>query len=59
MQEFASGGDLYAQLAEAGGFLHEDQCAGEVMVPFLSCLGFMHARVSQMLLLSCLGFIHA
>lgn len=45
VQEFALGGDLYAQLAQAGGYLAEDQVAGEVMVPVLDALGYMHDKV--------------
>ncbi|DBB03503.1 TPA: hypothetical protein ACH3X3_010855 [Trebouxia sp. C0006] len=44
VQEFALGGDLYAQLAQAGGYLAEDQVAGEVMVPVLAALGHMHDK---------------
>ena len=47
VQEFALGGDLYAQLAQAGGYLAEDQVACEVMVPVLAALGFMHDKVSM------------
>ena len=47
VQEFALGGDLYAQLAQAGGYLQEDQVACEVMVPILAALGYMHNRVRQ------------
>lgn len=46
VQEFALGGDLYAQLAQAGGYLGEDQVACEVMVPVLSALAYMHRKVS-------------
>ncbi len=46
MQEFALGGDLYAQLAQAGGYLAEDQVACEVMVPVLAALGYMHDKVT-------------
>lgn len=46
VQEYAVGGDLYAQLAQAGGYLGEDQVAGEVLVPVLAALGFMHDKVS-------------
>ncbi len=49
VQEFALGGDLYAQLAQAGGYLAEDQVAGEVMVPVLAALGHMHDKVSHVL----------
>ncbi|KAL3155775.1 hypothetical protein ABBQ32_012791 [Trebouxia sp. C0010 RCD-2024] len=44
VQEFALGGDLYAQLAQAGGYLGEDQVACEVMVPVLSALAYMHRK---------------
>ncbi|DBA67828.1 hypothetical protein WJX79_008032 [Trebouxia sp. C0005] len=44
VQEFALGGDLYAQLAQAGGYLAEDQVACEVMVPVLAALGHMHDK---------------
>ena len=47
VQEFALGGDLYAQLAQAGGYLAEDQVACEVMVPVLDALGYMHDKVSR------------
>ena len=47
VQEFAIGGDLYAQLAQAGGYLAEEQVAGEVMVPVLAALGHMHDKVSH------------
>jgi len=47
VQEFALGGDLYAQLAQAGGYLAEDQVAGEVMVPVLAALGHMHDKVGH------------
>lgn len=46
VQEFALGGDLYAQLAQAGGYLGEDQVACEVMVPVLAALAYMHRKVS-------------
>lgn len=46
VQEFALGGDLYAQLAQAGGYLAEDQVACEVMVPVLSAMNYMHGKVS-------------
>lgn len=45
VQEYALGGDLYAQLAQAGGYLGEDQVAGEVLVPVLAALRFMHDKV--------------
>ena len=45
VQEFALGGDLYAQLAQAGGYLAEAQVACEVMVPVLAALGYMHDKV--------------
>ena len=48
VQEFALGGDLYAQLAQAGGYLAEDQVACEVMVPVLAALGYMHTKVSRL-----------
>ena len=44
-QEFALGGDLYAQLAQAGGYLAEDQVACEVMLPVLDALVYMHYKV--------------
>ena len=50
VQEFALGGDLYAQLAQAGGYLAEDQVACEVMVPVLSALNYMHGKVSPFFL---------
>ena len=54
VQEFALGGDLYAQLAQAGGYLAEDQVACEVMVPVLSALQYMHGKVS--LLNTCMAW---
>ena len=48
VQEFALGGDLYAQLAQAGGYLAEDQVACEVMLPVLAALGYMHDQVSML-----------
>ncbi len=51
VQEFALGGDLYAQLAQAGGYLAEDQVAGEVVVPVLAALGHMHDKVSHVIII--------
>ena len=42
MQEYAPGGDLYAALAAAGGFLSETQVASCVMLPLLTALA--HVR---------------
>lgn len=42
MQEYASGGDLYAALAAAGGFLPETQVASCVMLPLLTALVHVH-----------------
>ena len=35
---------LYAQLAQAGGYLAEAQVAFEVMMPVLAALGYMHDK---------------
>jgi len=37
-QEYAPGGDMYGVLAAAGGFLHEEQVAGGVLLPLLRAL---------------------
>ena len=42
MQEYAPGGDLYAALAAAGGFLPEPQVASCVMLPLLTALVHVH-----------------
>ena len=46
VQEYALGGDLYAQLAQAGGYLADDQVACEVLLPVLAALGHMHDKVT-------------
>ncbi|KAL4857133.1 Aurora kinase A [Chlorella vulgaris] len=41
--EFATGGDLYQDLKQAGGLLKERVVAGEVLPPFMDALAHMHA----------------
>ncbi len=43
-QEYAPGGDMYGVLAAAGGFLHEEQVAGGVLLPLLRALAALHGQ---------------
>lgn len=42
--EYASGGDLYNLLRQAGGRLPEQQAVELVLQPFLSALAYMHSK---------------
>ena len=44
VQEYAPGGDMYSVLAAAGGFLHEEQAAGGVLLPLLRALAALHGQ---------------
>ncbi|EIE20566.1 kinase-like protein [Coccomyxa subellipsoidea C-169] len=44
VQEIAEGGDLFAELGRAGGFLPEQRVATSIMRPFVSALAYMHSQ---------------
>jgi len=43
VQEFAAGGDLYAELSRHGGYMLESHVVKYVMPPFLTALQHLHA----------------
>jgi serine/threonine protein kinase len=44
VQEFATGGDLYAELSRHGGYMLEAHVTKHVMVPFLTAISHLHQR---------------
>ncbi|CAL8464969.1 g4504 [Coccomyxa elongata] len=43
-QEYAEGGDLFAELGRSGGYLPEERVASSIMQPFVSALAHMHNK---------------
>ncbi|KAH7617445.1 putative Aurora kinase C [Nannochloris sp. 'desiccata'] len=44
VQEFATGGDLYAELSRHGGYMIEAHVTKHVMAPFLTAISHLHQR---------------
>ncbi len=44
VQEFATGGDLYAELSRHGGYMLEAHVTKHVMAPFLTAISHLHQR---------------
>ena len=48
VQEYAAGGSISKQRAEAGGYLLEPQVDTQIIAPLLSALQYLHSKASHL-----------